>query len=309
MLRYITQRVLFLIPSLLAVYTITFFLMHATPGGPWDTDSRPLPAEVIARLNEKYNLDKPVWVQYTDFLMGILTRGDLGMSYNRTGQEVTTILASFFPVSLQLGIVSMLIALVAGLTLGIIAAANHNSRLDYLSTFFAIVGISTPNYVVATLLIIALAVRLGWLPTGGWDGMFSNKVIIPAVALALQPTALLARYTRASLLDVLRRDYVRTARAKGLGERIVLLRHGLRNALIPVATVSGIAFTNVVTGSFFVESVCTVPGIGRYFVSSVLARDYPVIIGTTLLYATVVMLMNLVVDIMYVFLDPRLGYD
>ena len=309
MLRYIVQRVLFLAPSLLAVYTITFFLMHATPGGPWDTDSRPLPPEVIARLNEKYGLDKPVWQQYLDFLGGILTRGDLGISYNRAGQEVTTILGSFFPVSLQLGLVAITIAIVVGALLGLVAAVNHNSPLDYISTFIAIVGVSTPNYVVATLLIILLAVQLGWLPTGGWDGLWSNKIIIPSIALALQPMALLARYTRASLLDVLRRDYVRTARAKGLREQVVLLQHALRNALIPVLTVAGIAFANVVTGSFFVESVCTVPGIGRYFVSSVLARDYPVIIGTTLLYAALVMVMNLVVDILYVFVDPRLRYD
>lgn len=309
MLRYIVQRVLFLIPSLLAVYTITFFLMHATPGGPWDADSRPLPPEVIARLNEKYGLDKPVYVQYTDFLVGILTRGDLGESYNRVGQDVTTILASFFPISFQLGVVSMLMAVVFGLTLGIIASVNHNSALDYISTFVSIVGVSTPNYVVATLLIILFAVRLGWVPTGGWDGIWSSRVFIPAFALALQPMALMARYTRTSMLDVLRRDYVRTARAKGLGEQAVLVKHALRNALIPVITVAGIAFANIVTGSFFVESVSNIPGIGRYFVSSVLARDYPVIIGTTLLYATLVMIMNLVVDILYAFVDPRLQYD
>jgi oligopeptide transport system permease protein len=309
MQQYIIRRVLLLIPSLLAVYTITFFLMHATPGGPWDRTGRPLPEHVVERLNEKYGLDQPVWRQYLIYLEGVVLRGDLGESYSRVGQSVTTILMRFFPVSLQLGILAMGVALIVGLTLGVVSAYFHNSWIDTTATFLSIVGVSTPNYVVATMLIIVLSIYFGWLPTGGWDGIFSNKVIIPVLALALFPTALLARYTRASLLEVWRTDYIRTARAKGLGESLILIRHGLRNALIPAVTVAGIAFAEVVTGSFFVESITAVPGIGRYFVTSVMARDYPVIIGTTLLYAAVVMVMNLVVDILYTFLDPRLRYD
>jgi len=293
---------------MLVVFTITFFLMHATPGGPWDRTGRPLPPIVIENLNAKYGLDKPLWQQYTTFLWGVVTRFDLGPSYSRYGQDVRTIIGGFLPVSLKLGVVSMLLALVAGLSLGVLSALRHNSWLDYLSMFLAIVGVSTPSYVVATVMIIAFAIHFRWLPTGGWEGIFSNRIIIPAVALALRPMALLARYTRSSVLDVLRHDYVRTARAKGLPERLVLVRHALRNALIPIATVAGISFTHVVTGSFFVESVTRVPGIGRYFVSSVSARDYPVIMGTTLLYAAIVMLMNLTVDVMYVFLDPRVRY-
>ena len=309
MQQYIIRRVLLLIPSLLAVYTITFFLMHATPGGPWDRTGRPSPEHVVERLNEKYGLDQPVWRQYLIYLEGVVLRGDLGESYSRVGQSVTTILMRFFPVSLQLGILAMGVALIVGLTLGVVSAYFHNSWIDTTATFLSIVGVSTPNYVVATMLIIVLSIYFGWLPTGGWDGIFSNKVIIPVLALALFPTALLARYTRASLLEVWRTDYIRTARAKGLGESLILIRHGLRNALIPAVTVAGIAFAEVVTGSFFVESITAVPGIGRYFVTSVMARDYPVIIGTTLLYAAVVMVMNLVVDILYTFLDPRLRYD
>lgn len=309
MYKYIARRVLLLIPSLLAVFTITFFLMHATPGSPWDRTGRPLPAQVVERLNEKYGLDEPVWKQYLMYLESIVVRGDLGESYSRQGQDVTTILARFFPVSLQLGILSMLIALALGISLGVISAYRHNTWLDKTATFVAIIGVSTPNYVVATILIIVFSVYLGWLPTGGWDGIFSTKVIIPAIALALLPTAMLARYVRSSMLEVWRADYIRTARAKGARERIILLRHGLRNALIPAVTVAGIAFAEVVTGSFFVESITAVPGIGRYFVSSVMARDYPVIIGTTLLYAVIVMVMNLVVDVLYTFLDPRLRYD
>ena len=308
MTNYLLRRLVLLVPSLLVIFTITFFVMHATPGGPWDRSERPLPQATIEALNAKYGLDQPLWRQYLRFL-GQVVRGDLGASYSRYGQDVSTILRSFFPISLQLGVVAMLMALGAGLGLGLVGAMRHNSALDYLSSFVAIVGVSTPNYVVAALLIVLLAVRLGWLPTGGWDGISSRLVLIPAFALSLRPMALIARYTRSSVLDVLGRDYVRTARAKGLSERAVLMRHALRNALIPVSTVAGIAFADVVTGSFFVESVCRVPGIGRYFVTSVAARDYPVIMGTTLLYAALVMLMNLVVDVGYIFLDPRVRYD
>ncbi len=309
MYQYIVRRTLLLIPSLLAVFTITFFLMHATPGSPWDRTGRPLPAQVVERLNEKYGLDQPVWRQYLTYLENIVLRGDLGDSYNRAGQDVTTILMRFFPVSLQLGTLAMLIALLAGVSLGVLSAYHHNTLLDRVATFVAIVGVSTPNYVVATILIIVFSIYLGWLPTGGWDGILSIKAIIPALALALFPTALLARYVRSSMLEVWRADYIRTARAKGVRETLILLRHGLRNALIPAVTVAGIAFAEVVTGSFFVESITAVPGIGRYFVTSVMARDYPVIIGTTLLYATIVMVMNLIVDILYTYLDPRLRYD
>ena len=183
---YIIRRVLLLIPSLLAVFTITFFLMHATPGGPWDRTGRPLPEHVVARLNEKYGLDQPLWQQYFTYL-GQVLRGDLGESYSRAGQDVSTILLRFFPVSLQLGILAMLVALVFGLTLGVVGAYFHNTWIDSSSTFLSIVGVSTPNYVVATLLIIVFSIYLGWLPTGGWDGIFSNKVIIPVIALALFP--------------------------------------------------------------------------------------------------------------------------
>lgn len=309
MTTYALQRIALLVPSLLAVYTITFFLMHATPGSPWNDDGgRPIPPQVVERLNERYGLDQPVWRQYATFLGGIVTRGDLGDSYSRVGQSVATILRSFFPISLQLGLVAMAIAVVAGVALGIASAVYHNTWVDRLATFLSIVGISTPNYVVATLLVLLLAVQLGWVPTGGWDGIFSKRIIVPALALALGPTALIARYTRASMLDTLRLDFVRTAKAKGMAGRRVLLRHALPNALMPVLTVAGVAFTEVVTGSFFVETITGVPGIGRYFVTSVAARDYPVIIGTTLLFAVVVMTMNLIVDLLYFLVNPKLRY-
>jgi len=306
---YIIRRLLLMIPTILAIFTITFFVMHATPGGPWDKTGRPLPLHVIENLNKKYGLDKPVWQQYGIFLWGIISRGDLGTSYSRVGQTVSGMIADHFPVSLQLGLMAMAVATLGGIVLGSIGAIKPNSLLDNLTTFLSVIGISTPNYVVATLLVIVFSIWLGWLPTGGWDGIFSKKVIIPVIALALGPMAIIARYTRSSVLETLSQDYIRTARSKGAKETYVFVVHALRNALISVVTVAGIGLANVVTGSFFVESILLLPGIGRYFVLSVTARDYPVIIGTTLLYAVIVMFMNLIVDITYTFLDPRIRYD
>lgn len=309
MRNYIIRRVLLMIPTILAIFTITFFLMHATPGGPWDKTGRPLPLHVIENLNKKYGLDKPVWQQYGLFLWGIISRGDLGTSYSRVGQSVSGMIANHFPVSLQLGLMAMVVATLGGVTLGLVGAIKPNSLLDNLTTFLSVIGISTPSYVVATLLVILFAIWLKWLPTGGWDGILSNKVIIPVIALSLGPMAIIARYTRSSVLETLSQDYIRTARSKGADETYVFVVHALRNALISVVTVTGIGLANVVTGSFFVESILLLPGIGRYFVLSVTARDYPVIIGTTLLYAVLVMFMNLIVDITYTFVDPRIRYD
>ncbi len=308
MRQYIARRLLLLVPSLLAVYTITFVVMHATPGGPWDMEDKPLSSEVIENLNRKYHLDDPLLKQYGDYLWGIVRYGDLGPSYRNPNMDVADIIVNFWPVSIQLGLVAMAMALLMGLSLGVISAISHNTWLDYLATFLSVIGISTPSYVLATLLILGLALNLRWVPTGGWDGVFSNRVFIPAVALAVGPGALLARYTRSSMLEVVCQDYIRTARAKGLAEKAVMLRHALKNALIPATTVAGIAFARVITGSFFVETISVVPGLGRYFVNSINGRDYPVLMGTVLLYAFVIALMNLLVDIAYAFLDPRVRY-
>jgi ABC-type dipeptide/oligopeptide/nickel transport system permease component len=218
------------------------------------------------------------------------------------------ILLEHFPVSLQLGLLAIVFALFGGISLGLIGAVKPNSLLDNLTTFLSVIGVSTPNYVAATLMMILFAVWLGWLPTGGWDGIWSTRIIMPVIALGLGPMAIIARYTRSAVIESMSQDYVRTARAKGMSERYVFIRHVLPNAMMSVVTVAGISLVEVVTGSFFVESILNVPGIGRYFVTSVTGRDYPVIIGTTLLYATLVVIMNLVVDIMYTLLDPRIRY-
>ncbi len=303
---YVLRRVLLLIPTLLAIYTLTFLLIHATPGSPWSKGEKPVHPVVLERLNEAYGLNDPLWKQYTNYLVNFL-QGDLGPSFTQRSRTVTDIISDTFPISIALGVTAMMIALVVGVTLGTLGAIRHNSWLDYSTSFVAIIGISTPSYVVVSLLVLVFASELGWLPTGGWDGVFSTTIIIPAVALSLFPAAVLARYTRSSMLDVLSADYVRTARAKGLNEHSVIIRHAIRNALIPVLTVSGIILADVITGSFFVESVYSVPGLGRYFVSSITQRDYPVILGTVLLFGFVISVMNLIVDLLYPLLDPRMN--
>lgn len=303
---YVIRRVLMLFPTLLAIYTLTFLLIHATPGSPWSQGEKPVPPRVLERLNAAYGLDKPLWRQYIDYLWNVL-HGDFGPSFSQRSRTVSDIIGATFPVSLQLGLVAMVIALIAGISLGTIGALRHNQSLDYITGFIAIAGISTPSYVVASLLVLLMASTLHLVPTGGWNGIFSTKIIVPAVALALYPAAVLARYTRSSMLDVLAADYVRTARAKGLNERAVITRHAIRNALLPVLTVSGVILADVITGSFFVEVIYSVPGLGSYFVESISKRDYPVILGTVLLFGFVVAVMNLVVDLIYPLLDPRMA--
>lgn len=302
---FIIRRVLLLIPTLLAIYTLTFLLIHATPGGPWSQGDKPVPPLVMERLNAAYGLDQPLWKQYLTYLWNAL-QGDFGPSFSSRSRTVTDIIGDTLPVSLQLGIVAMAMAVVVGITLGTLGAIRHNTVVDYIASFIAIFGISTPSYVVVSLLVLVLASTFGLVPTGGWNGIFAREIIIPATALALYPAAVLARYTRASMLDVLTTDYVRTARAKGLSERWVIVRHAIRNALLPVVTVSGIVFADVITGSFFVETIYSVPGLGRYFVSSISERDYPVILGTVLLFGAIISVMNLIVDLMYPLLDPRM---
>jgi oligopeptide transport system permease protein len=302
---YVIRRILLLFPTLLAIYTLTFLLIHSTPGGPWSQGEKPVPPLVLEQLNKAYGLDQPLWRQYVNYLGNVL-QGDFGPSFTQRSRTVSDILGDTFPVSIKLGLVAMAIAILAGVTLGVIGAVKHNGMADYVSSFTAIVGISTPSYVTCSLLVLVFASQLHLVPTGGWDGVFSTKILIPAFALALYPAAVLARYTRSSMLDVLSADYVRTARAKGLREGTVIVRHCIRNAMLPVLTVAGVVLADVITGSFFVETIYSVPGIGRYFVESISKRDYPVILGTVLLFGAVISIMNLVVDLLYPLLDPRI---
>jgi oligopeptide transport system permease protein len=301
---YLARRVLSVIPSMLIVYTIIFTLIHLTPGNPWDNVDKPFSAEVLKNLATKYHLSDPLWKQYADYLIGVVTRFDFGPSYKRI-LTANDIIGQFFPVSLQLGAVAFALAVVLGMGLGVVSAARQNTLIDHAAMFFSVFGVATPSFVITTLLIVVFAVDLHLVPTSGWGGLLNKAIIIPAIALSLGPMAIIARFTRASMLETIRMDYVRTARAKGLTGARVILRHALPNALIPVVTVASVTLADLITGSFFVESICGVPGIGRYFVSTVQDRDYPVLMAVTLLYAVIIWVMNLVADMSYAAIDPR----
>src|SRR5579871_307207 len=304
---YLTRRLLLAIPMMAIVYTLAFLLVHATPGGPWDNAEKPLAPQVLANLKAKYHLDDPLWKQYVLYL-GNAVHGSLGPSYVNTSQDVAEIIREFFPVSMQLGAAAMVFAIATGIPLGTLAAVYRNTPLDYAATGIVVIGISIPNYVMATLLVTVFAVLLHWLPTGGWRGLLDARVLIPMVAIGFRPATTLARYLRASLLEVLHQDYIRTARAKGLAGSRVVVRHGVRNALTPIATVSGFLVADVITGSFFVETITRVPGIGRYFVTATTGRDYPVLLALALLFAVIIITMNLLVDLSYALIDPQVRY-
>lgn len=305
MSRYIVRRLLWLLLVLLVVCFITFALMHLIPGGPWDRD-KALPAQIVDNLNRKYGLDKPFMVQFGSYLWGLL-HGNLGVSYSFQDRSVTQILMGGLPKTATLGIAAFAIAISVGVPLGMAAALRQNSAVDYASVLFSTIFASIPGFVLGILLIIVFSVGLHWLPTGGWGSI--RQLVLPAAALAALPAAYIARIMRASTLDVMRQDYVRTARAKGLSERVVLLRHILRNSLIPVLTIAGPELAFLISGSFIIENLFSIPGIGRLFVQGVFARDYGLIMGSILFYAFTVAVVNLVVDILYAAVDPRIRYD
>lgn len=303
--RYVIRRLLLLIPVLFFISIITFSLAHAVPGGPFDRE-KALPPEVIANLEKYYGLDQPVWKQYVDYVSDVILRFDFGPSYRSRGRSVNDIFADHLPVSAQLGLAAIVIALVIGIPLGILAALKQNTVWDYLGMGLAIFGVSVPAIVLGPMLILILALGLGLLPVAGWGT--PAKLIMPALALGLRESAIIARLTRASMLQVIREDYIRTARAKGLTEKAVMVRHALKNAFIPVATILGPMFAALVTGTFIVEQIFAIPGMGKYFITSITNRDYPVVMGTILLYAVFLVLANLAVDLTYAFLDPRIRY-
>ncbi|MBV9054900.1 MAG: ABC transporter permease [Hyphomicrobiales bacterium] len=306
MLGYVVKRTLASLPTLFFVYTLVFLIAHVTPGSPWDIGSnRPIEPTVKASLDARYHLNDPLTTQYVEYLASAL-QGDLGPSYRDRTQTVDQIIWRFLPVSLELGAAAMVVAIGFGLPLGALAALTRHRGVDSAIRMLSTLGISMPTYVVTSILIVTLGVSLGLVPTFGWRGLFSTSAIVPVFSLALAPLAAMIRYFRSSMLEVMHLDYVRTARAKGVRPINIIIRHLGRNALIPVMTVAGVYAANVLTGSFFVESIAGVPGFGRYFVLAVAARDYPVVIGTTLVYALFVITINLLVDLSYVVLDPRI---
>jgi oligopeptide transport system permease protein len=302
---YLAKRLLWIIPVLFTVSIITFFLMHSVPGGPWDREKR-LPDAVQARLNAEYGLDQPLYIQYVSWATDFV-QGDFGPSYRFQDRTVNDIIGDGLMTTVQLGVMAFLLAVLVGIPLGVIAALGHNRGPDYLSTSVSIVGIATPSFVLAILLIVVFSVQLGWFPTGGWKG--PEYWVLPTIALAGFPIAVIARYTRASMLEVTRKDYIRTAHSKGLNSNDVVSRHMIRNALIPVVTILGPTLAFLVTGSFIIERIFNIPGVGQFYLNSIATRDYSLLMAMTMLYAFAVAFLNVVVDILYAYIDPRIRYS
>jgi peptide/nickel transport system permease protein len=311
MTRYILGRLVSLLFVIWVVSMITFSLMLAVPGGPFDETNQPLPPAAKANILRKYGLDQPVWRQYLNYMSNAV-RFDFGIPYQQPTTTVAALIGSTWKVTAQVGLITVTVAFTLGITLGIIAARYQNSWIDNAVTFLAMLGITLPSFVIGTFAILLFAVFLKWLPMGGWGDTgclvgraFCADWIMPVTAYALGPMAIIARYTRASIVDVIRSDYVRTARAKGLGDQLVMTRHVFRNALIPMVTVMGPIIPDLMTGSIFIESIFRIPGLGKYFVTSTFNRDYPMVMATVLLIAVLWGITYLITDILYTRVDPR----
>jgi oligopeptide transport system permease protein len=308
MTKFIIRRFLSLIPTMFVIVTLSFFLIRFAPGGPF-TGEKALPEQVIQNLMKKYHMDEPMYKQYLEY-MGNVLRGDFGPSFRYKESTVNELIAESFPNSIILGSVALLLALVAGLSVGVSSALKQNKWQDYTAMSFAVIGISVPLFVIGPVLQLVFAMKLHWLPVTGWingrQGLAT--LVLPAITLAFPYFAYVARLSRASILEVLRSDYVRTARAKGLSESVVIWKHVLKGALLPVVSYIGPAFAGIITGSLVVEQVFVVPGIGQIFVQSALNRDYTLIMGEVIVYSLLLVIMNFLVDIVYGFLDPRIAY-
>ena len=304
MARFIVKRVLAAILTLLIIATITFFLMNMIPGGPFNTERAS--AKTVEMMEAKYGLDKPLMEQFAMY-MKRLVHFDLGDSYKRIGFTVNQILGEKFPISAGVGGVAIALAVLIGIPAGVLAAFRHNKPTDRIVMLIANLGIAVPNFVMATALLFFFGVKLGWLPTLGLKTW--KHYIMPALALAFNPMCYIARLMRSSKLDVLRQDYIKTGRAKGLSEKMVLFKHAMRNAILPVITYLGPLTAGILTGGFVIEKIFTIPGMGKFFVESINNRDYPLIMGVTVFYSALLVLMNLVVDLLYGIIDPRIKYE
>ncbi len=302
---YLIQRFLWIVPVLFAVTAITFVLMHQVPGGPWDQAKR-LPPGALENVNRAYGLDQPLWEQFGRYVYGV-AHGDLGVSFRDRNRPVADILGDGMRVSATLGALALALSVTAGVGLGMVSALRKNGLPDHAAIGFATLAASVPSFILGMLLLLLFTAYLHWLPSGGWGS--PQQAIMPVLALSALPTAFIARVTRASMLDVLGEDYIRTARAKGLAAHTIVVRHMLRNAMIPVLTVIGPLAAVLVTGSFIVEQLFAIPGVGHTFVESIRGRDYGVIMGTTLLYTFVIVMINLAVDVMYALIDPRIRFE
>ena len=308
MIRFIIRRLVSLIPTLFLIVTFSFFIMKAAPGGPFSAE-RSVPPEVLANINKVYHLDEPLMKQYVRYL-GDMLQGNLGPSFRYKDYTVNELIGNTLPNSLILGITSLCGALFFGLLVGLISAVKRNSFADYAAMSVAVIGISVPLFVIGPILMFIFAVKLKWLPTSGWiTGRQGLKTLVmPALALSLPYFAYIARLSRASILEVLRSDYIRTAYAKGLSYPAVLFKHALKGAMLPVISYLGPAFAGIITGSVVIEKIFLVPGLGTFFVQSSLNRDYTLIMGTVVMYSIILIMMNFFVDILYAVIDPRISY-
>lgn len=298
---YIIKRLIGAVVVMWAIITITFLLMHAIPGGPF-TEEKKLPPQIKASIEATYHLDRPVWEQYTEY-MGHVVHLDLGPSYKYIGRSVNDIIGESFPVSAELGFGALVVALIGGVLAGVISALRPNSWIDYLVTLFSTLGISVPTFIIGAVLVYWFGFIWPIFPVALWKG--PEYMILPVLTLAAQPMAFIARLTRATMIDVLQQEYIRTARAKGLSTATIIWRHGLGNAILPVITYIGPLAAALFTGSFIVETIFAIPGLGKYFVTSIYNRDYTVILGVTMFYSTLVVGFNLLVDLIYPLIDPR----
>jgi oligopeptide transport system permease protein len=306
MVRYFLQRLGGAIPTLFIIVTLTFFLIRAAPGGPFDQE-RTLPPQILANLQSAYGLDQPVWTQYARYIRA-LARGDFGPSFRYKDFTVTELIAQGFPVTLKLGTAALSLALTLGIAVGTFAALRHGSAADYATTSLVVAGIAIPSFVVLPLLSLLFGIHLHWLPVAGWERGSIRHLVLPVIALTLPPLAYIARLTRGSMLEVLERPFIRTALAKGLPLHVVILRHALRPALVPVAGYLAPAVASIMTGSLVVESIAGLPGVGRYLVQGALNRDYTLVLGMVILYSTALIVMGLIVDLLYAWLDPRVRF-
>ncbi|MGE0614471.1 MAG: ABC transporter permease [Bacteriovoracia bacterium] len=304
MLKYAIKKLLEVIPVLFAVATMTFFMCRFAPGGPFDTDKR-VPDEILKNLNEKYHLNDPLYKQYFDYMTGLL-HGDFGPSFKYPGKSVSEIILTGLPVTAELGFYALIVALVIGLAAGVNAAIKPNSLRDYAPMSAAMIGICMPAFLLGPTLVLFFSIYLGWLPVSGWDS-FAHK-ILPSITLGTAYAAYIARLSRSGMLEILSQDFIRTARAKGVSEAVVIIRHALRGGLTPVVSFLGPAITGLLSGSFVVETVFQIPGLGRFFVQGAFNRDYTMIMGTTIFLAGLILIMNAVSDAMLVWMNPRLSF-
>ena len=302
---YVLGRIFEAFITLFIVATITFGLLRALPGGPFDRE-KSLPPEIMANVNAKYHLDKPIHIQYSYYLSNLF-RGYLGESYKYTDRTISDILKDSLPVSVQLGIYALILAFLFGIPLGIYAAQRANTSRDRFAMILSISGVSLPSFVIAPLFILLFVFYFQWFEVAFWEGTLFY--VLPALVLGLRPASVIARLTRSSILDILSSDYVRTARAKGLSENVVFYRHILKNAFLPVLTFSAPLIAGILTGSFIIEKIFAIPGIGDHFVNSVTNRDYPLILGTLLVYSSLLILSNMIVDLLYAYFDPRIKFS